>query len=81
MSEGKTGGRFVPPTWRKPDGTPLSCREKLKVLNENLEELRQMAQDALEDAIVMGCDEAQVRETLDRLIASLENPYKSGQER
>jgi hypothetical protein len=81
MDAGKTGGRFVPPTWRKPDGTPVSCREKLKVLNENLEELRQMAQDALEDAIVMGCDEAQVRETLSRLMAGLKNPYTGERER
>jgi len=68
-------GSFVPPVWRRPDGVPLSCREKLKVLNENLEELRQMAQDALEDAIVMGCDEAQVRDTLGRLMQGLKNPY------
>lgn len=68
-------GSFVPPVWRRPDGVPLSCREKLKVLNENLEELRQMAQDALEDAIVMGCDEAQVRDTLGRMLQGLKNPY------
>jgi hypothetical protein len=78
MSEANPDGRFVPPVWRRPDGAPVSCREKLKVLNENLEELRQMAQDALEDAIVMGCDEAQVRETLDRLVQSLKNPYVGG---
>jgi len=80
MSEATTGNSFVPPVWRRPDGTALSCREKLKVLNENLEELRQMAQDALEDAIVMGCDEAQVRETLDRLMRSLANPYAGGRD-
>jgi hypothetical protein len=78
LSEANPDGRLVPPVWRRPDGAPVSCREKLKVLNENLEELRQMAQDALEDAIVMGCDEAQVRETLDRLVQSLKNPYVGG---
>jgi hypothetical protein len=64
------------PVWRQPDGKPVSCVEKIKVLNENLAELRQMAQDALEDAILMGCDEAQVRDVLQRLIASIENPYR-----
>lgn len=67
---------FTPPTWRQPDGTPLSCRDKIKVLNENLDELRQMAQDALEDALVMGADEAQVRQTLRALVDSLANPYR-----
>jgi hypothetical protein len=64
------------PVWRQPDGQPVSCVDKIKVLNENLEELQQMAQDALEDAILMGCDEAQVREVLERLVESLDNPYR-----
>jgi hypothetical protein len=64
------------PVWRQPDGQPVSCVDKIKVLNENLEELQQMAQDALEDAILMGCDEAQVREVLERLVGSLDNPYR-----
>jgi hypothetical protein len=34
------------------------------VLNENLAELRDLAQDALEDGVLMGCDEAQLREVL-----------------
>ena len=58
---------FVPPVWRQPDGQALSCRDKIKVLNENLEELRQMAQDALEDGLVLGADETQLRQTLHAL--------------
>ncbi len=68
-----------PPTkriWRAPDGTPVSCYEKLKVLEENLDEIREMAQEALEDAVLMGCDEAQAREVMRELIASLEEPFK-----
>ena len=34
------------------------------MLNENLAELRELAQEALEDAVLMGCDERQVREVL-----------------
>ena len=63
------------PTWLQPDGQPVSCYEKIKVLNENLEEIREMAQDALEDAVLMGCDEAQLREVLRALVERLENPY------
>lgn len=63
-------------TWRQPDGEPVSCEEKLKVLNENLEEIRQYCQDAFEDAILMGCDEAQVREVLQAVVDAIENPYK-----
>jgi hypothetical protein len=65
------------PIWRDPEGKVVSCVEKIKVMQENLEELRQMAQDAFEDALLMGCDEGQVREFLVRLMQSLDNPYHS----
>jgi hypothetical protein len=63
-------------TWRTKDGTPVSCEEKLKVLNENLEELHQLFQDAFEDALLMECDEAQIRDVFLGLVESLDNPYR-----
>lgn len=62
--------------WVEPDGTPISCEEKLKVLNENLEELQQYYQDALEDAVLMGCDETRVREIFRAALNNVKNPYK-----
>lgn len=63
--------------WVSPTGDVIACVEKLKVLRENLEEIRQVCQDALEDAVLMGCDERQVRRVLVELIDSLANPYRS----
>ena len=54
----------------------MSCVEKIKVLNENLAELKGLAQDALEDAVLMGTDERQVREVLARIVTGLVNPYR-----
>ena len=68
------------PVWRQPDGEPVSCVEKIKVLNENLEEIGELAQDALEDAVLMGCDEAQLRDTLHKLVDILDNPYRGKQQ-
>ena len=48
---------------------------KIKVLNENLDELRQVAQDALEDGILMGCCERQLRDALAEAVGHLVNPY------
>lgn len=64
------------PVWRSPSGEVVSCLEKLKVLRENLEEIQQMCQDALEDAVIMGCDERQFRSVLAELVRRIENPYK-----
>ena len=66
----------LPTVWLQPDGIPLSCLEKIKVLNENLEEIRELSQDALEDAVLMGGDEEQLREALKVIINDLINPYK-----
>lgn len=73
---GRPSAQIELPVWRQPDGNPVSCVDKIKVLNENIAELQQAAQDALEDAILMGCDESQVREVLQRLLSALENPYR-----
>ena len=61
--------------WRSPQGDIISCVEKNKVLRENLDEMRQVIQDALEDAVLMGCDERQFREVLAGLVERLDNPY------
>ncbi|MDQ3267911.1 MAG: hypothetical protein M3P47_04180 [Pseudomonadota bacterium] len=61
--------------WRSPTGEVVACVEKNKVLSENMEEIRQICQDALEDAVLMGCDEQQFRAVLTDLVKSLKNPY------
>ena len=66
-------------TWRKPDGSVVSCFEKVKVLNENYSELRELLQDAMDDALLLGCSEAQVRAAFQQLLDELrpsvaENP-------
>jgi len=73
--------RPIPETvWRSPSGEVLSCIEKLKVLRENLEEIQQICQDALEDAVLMGCDESQFKQILGRLVQQIEDPYRDKSE-
>ena len=61
-----------PVTWRKPDGSVVSCFEKVKVLNENYAELQQFLQDTLDDALLLGCSEAQIRQALQQLLDNLQ---------
>jgi len=76
MGTSKQARKLVLPTWRTPEGEAVSCLEKIKVLNENLEEIRALAQEALEDAVLMGADEAQFRAVLRAIADGLPNPYK-----
>lgn len=65
------------PVWLDDAARPVSCTEKVKVLNENYRELRQLAQDALEDGVLMGCSEAQLRSVFSALMDALETNYGS----
>jgi hypothetical protein len=61
--------------WRTPEGKVVACVEKNKVLQENLAEIRQVCRDALEDAVLMGCDEHQFRTVLAELVGQLQTHY------
>ena len=75
-----SAGKLTLPTWLTPKGEKLSCVEKIKVLNENLEEIQALAQEALEDAVLMGCDENQFRQVIKDIAQSLVNSYKKGKD-
>lgn len=63
------------PKWVRDDGSVVSCTEKVKVMSENFDELRQIAQDALEDGLLMEVSEEQMRKALHELVDTLVNPY------
>ena len=51
---------ILPKTWEGLDDENISCIEKIKILNENIIEIDQIIEDALEDAVLMGADPKQV---------------------
>ena len=64
------------PKWVRDDQSVVSCTEKVKVMTENFDEIKQIAQDALEDGLLMEVSEQQMRDALHHLVDSLVNPYK-----
>jgi hypothetical protein len=67
-----------PDVWKQPDGEPMSCEESTLVLRDNLAEIEEICQEALEDAVLMDVAEAQFREVLHALVDGLTNPYRKG---
>ncbi|MFI5033221.1 MAG: hypothetical protein ACHQPH_21225 [Reyranellales bacterium] len=65
----------TPPVWRQSDGKPVSCLEKIKVLNQNIQEIETLCADALEDGVLMGCDADQIKQALHELIDGLAAPH------
>ena len=60
--------------WPQQDGSPVSCREKLKMLDENQAELAQVMRDAFEDAVLMGVDAEAMRRILTNMVGGLKTP-------
>lgn len=63
--------------WPLADGSPVSCREKLRTLEENHAEAAQILQDAFEDAILMGVDETAMRLIMTDMVAGLRSPKRA----
>ena len=66
-----------PATWPQPDGAPISCRDKLKMLAENHAELAQTMQDTFEDGVLMGVDETALRQILRVMVDGLVSPKRT----
>lgn len=64
------------PKWVRDDNSVVACTEKVKVMTENFDEIKQIAQDALEDGLLMEVSEQQMRDALHQLVDTLVNPYK-----
>lgn len=63
------------PVWVDDEGLPITCHEKIKVMNENFSELAMMAKDLLEDGVLMGCSENHLRQALHQLLDTVELTY------
>jgi hypothetical protein len=67
--------KLIIPVWFKDDGSKVSCVEKIKVMNQNLQELEQILQDVYDDAILMGVNKKQIRDFLYHMVDSLKDNY------
>lgn len=57
--------------WLDTHGKPIACKEKQQLLDENLQELAAMAQDALDDALLMGVSANQFKQAVSSMAKTL----------
>jgi hypothetical protein len=69
-------GTAIPAQWIGRDGLPMTCEEKIGLLNENIAEIQELCQHAFEEAMHMGCSEEFLRIVLQDLICSLKRTGK-----
>ena len=64
------------PTWVRDDQSVVSCTEKIKVMTENFDEIKEITQDAFEDGLLMEVSDEQMRQALHQMVDELNNTLK-----
>ena len=64
------------PTWVRDDQSIVSCTEKIKVMTENFDEIKEITQDAFEDGLLMEVSDEQMRQALHQMVDELNNTLK-----
>ena len=58
--------------WRAKDNKIISCDETNKVLNENYNEIKNVIQNAYDDAVLIDCDEKDFKNKVIDLVNKIE---------
>ncbi len=62
--------------WHNDAGDLIACVEKIKAMEQNLLELSALAQDILDDGVLMDISETQIKHIMQQLIHNLNSTYK-----
>ena len=73
----KKNSSNLPKNWYTVKKKKISCEEKIKLLNQNIEEFQNLANDILDEAILMGVDKKQLLEIMTNVISSADGSLKS----
>ena len=73
----KTNKSFTPKYWVGKDKLRISCKEKIKVLNDNIDDLQEMLTDIFDEATLIGVDENQLKKVLHDIIKDMKNNLKN----
>ncbi len=62
--------------WMGKDKKKISCKEKIKVMDSNLEEFKDMLADMYDEAVLIGVDEDQFKKVLLNIIKNIKSNLK-----
>ena len=69
--------KYTPSIWYSDKNEQLSCKEKFIVLNENILEFHDLAEEIYDEAILMGVNRNQIKEVLVNIVNNINSQLKS----
>ncbi len=65
--------KLVPKFWIGKEKKKISCKEKVKLMYANLEDFQEMLNDIVDEAVLIGIDEDQLKEVLLAIVKNTKN--------
>ena len=69
--------KILPKKWLTTQQEPLACKEKIELLNENIFEILNLAEEILDESILMGVDPKQTKSIIKKAIDNISSDLKS----
>ena len=67
---------IYPEVWKSNDNKKISCKEKISILNNNVDELQNLINQIYDEAILMGVDKRQIEKIINNLATNLSTELK-----
>lgn len=68
---------IYPKIWYSKNNEKLSCKEKILLLNNNIIEFHELANEIYDEAILMGVQKEQIKEVLVTAVKNINSTLKS----
>ncbi len=69
--------KFYPKFWQSNKNKKIACKEKIKILNSNIDELQDLINQIYDEAILMGVKKNQIEEIINNLANNLSSKLKN----
>ncbi len=65
--------QFIPKVWLDKNKKKISCKEKIKLMKTNLYEFHDLLKDIVDEAVLIGIDEDQIKNILLDIVKNTKN--------